>query len=285
MDDNNQKNVNDFIFIMSYKSLSDYDIKLLIKEHLIPAYSSGFRHSYSQIFATINRVLDTGCALDILTDNMETFRETLNVEEFESINKPLVKLHDHIILEISRINYFNKKFDRSISIEKEIKSMRDSLSNLYTGIEKAYQKLKKSKKDVNSLKSEIITVLSIFAAIMLGSIGGISFIGSVMSSLNNTSVYRILLMTNVAGFIVFNLVFSLLYIASRMLERNIYSKCQISSGETDCIVGLCEKRCWGISRIRRRLPYVYWVNVVILSMAVFTVIDWKFRLIGYKFLQ
>lgn len=285
MDDAKQKNVNDFLTVMLKSALSEQDIKNRIIEYLVPTYSCGFRHSYSQIFATINQNIDSSASLGILTDNMEILKSIIDDTELSQIKDSLLKLHDHTILEISRINYFNKMVGKTKSINKEIGVVRDALGGLNKDLREAADILKNSKEEVNSLKSEIITVLSIFAAIMLGSIGGISFIGNVMSSLNNTSIYRILLMTNVAGFIVFNLVFSLLYIASRMLQRNIYSKCKTENGENDCDCGKCGDNCWSINRIRRRLPYVFWVNVIILLMIGLTILDWKYRLIGYKFLQ
>lgn len=59
--------------------------------------------------------------------------------------------------------------------------------------------------------------------------------------------------------------FLLVYMAARIMERSIYTFCPTASEGEDCSLKehKCHHDCCGINRIKKRLPYVFWVNMLL----------------------
>ena len=66
------------------------------------------------------------------------------------------------------------------------------------------------------------------------------------------------------GIILFNVVFILIYMVARLIGKNVYTLCveNCDAPEKDCFNGKCGKHCGGLTRIRNRLPYVFWYNLI-----------------------
>lgn len=60
---------------------------------------------------------------------------------------------------------------------------------------------------------------------------------------------------------------ALIYMITRIIGRNIYTTCT-DLHDGDCVNGSCDKVCNPISRIRKRLPYIYWFNVIDIAVIV-----------------
>ena len=75
----------------------------------------------------------------------------------------------------------------------------------------------------------------------------------------------------IGGLIVFNTIFLMLYIVGKITNRNIYARCKTK----DCSCGENgEPTCWGINRIRKRLPYVFWLNLTFLLLIIINTTLW-----------
>lgn len=93
------------------------------------------------------------------------------------------------------------------------------------------------------------------------------------------------------GLILFNVVTALIYMITRIIGRNIYTTCT-DLHDGDCVNGSCDKVCNPISRIRKRLPYIYWFNVIDIAVIVcslateylvlkYSVADWIIILLAF----
>lgn len=99
----------------------------------------------------------------------------------------IVKIYDHIHLANEQLETF--KQTNIISIKEEN--------------DKIHQEMKDMEKDN-------ITILGIFASIVLTFVGTITFSSSVLQSINKASIYRLILVIDLLGFIFYNVIHHLL---------------------------------------------------------------------------
>lgn len=134
----------------------------------------------------------------------------------------------------------------------------------------ASKELTKAQATIDSLRSESVTVLSIFAAIMLAGIGGFSVLGNFVKAVSDISNYRFFITASFLGLILFNVVFMLIYMIARLTGKNIYTICTDSHKDinSDCVYSNCNNNCCGINRVRKRLPYIFWSNVILAAIIV-----------------
>lgn len=79
-----------------------------------------------------------------------------------------------------------------------------------------------------------------------------------MASIKDVNYFEsIILAAIVCGMVLFNTIFLMMYMVSKITERSIYAKCLTEN--CSCEGQNC--KCSGIKRIRKRLPYVYYFNV------------------------
>ena len=71
------------------------------------------------------------------------------------------------------------------------------------------------------MQNEYITILGIFAAIVLAFTGGMTFTSSVLENLHKSSIYRIVFIALIVGCILFNLIWLLLDFIRNLNEHTI----------------------------------------------------------------
>ena len=238
-------------------------------------YTDGFRHNYYDFFPLIVEIAkdDNGYNLDYLSENIEASRAMVERDyiggekEFRGLYKPLSKLSDHINLEIGRYSYY------SIN-EQRVKDLEKRNQTLQTDLRTATDELKKAQKTASSMQTELIAVLSIFAAIVLAFSGSISFLGNALGAMKDVCLFKVAFFVLLCGFIIFNLIFLMMYIVGKITRRNIYARCK----SENCTCENGAPACNGLTRIRKRLPYVFWMNTVLLALCIADVILWCFNI-------
>lgn len=237
-------------------------------------YTDGFRHVYSEFFALIVEIAkdDNAYNLDFLSNNIMNVRALVEQDyvdgekEFRGLYKPLTKLSDHINLEIARYSYSSIHELRVLDLEKRNK-------NLQTELADATEKLGEAQKSMSSVQTELIAVLSIFAAIVLTFSGSMSLLGNALTGMENAPFFKSVFFVLLCGFIITNVIFLMMYLVGKITGRNIYAKCK--SKDCTCGEGGVPK-CCGLTRIRKRLPYVFWINFLVILMMVVDVVVWYF---------
>ena len=231
-------------------------------------YSSDFRHSYSEFFPLILHIQDekTEYSLDYLSENLESLRTYVDTDfldgtkEFKDMNKNFDKLCDHLNLEIGRVTYYSQNEKRTEDLSKRMEDMGE-----------ATIKLEKASKKAESIQTELLSILSIFAAIVIAFSGGLSFLGGTLSGASETYICKMILLLLMCGFVLFNTIFLLMYLVGKIIGRSIYANC-ISE---DCTCKKGDKpKCNGINRIRKRLPYVFYINVLMLILTIADIAAW-----------
>ena len=266
-----QKALKDCLYQMASNCMEDSEIrKVAISFKAL--YSSNFRHYYSEFFPIIVDIAKdgSGYSLEYLSNNIESLRALVETDyvngekEFKGLYMPLSKLSDHINLEIARYAYYS-------SNEQKVKDLERKNQDLQDQIVKSTKELTDAKGKIESVQTELIGVLSIFAAIVLTFSGGLSLLGGAFSSIASASFYKIIITCICCGFVLCNTIFMLMYLISKIMSRNIYARCK----KADCTCGQDgAPSCCGIKRIRKRLPYVFWINVFFVLLSILTMVIW-----------
>lgn len=171
-----------------------------------------FRHFYSDIFAVLS-LIDKDSQLgntEILSQNMDIVRQgykpknpqNKDTETLIDISKEINKLYDHINLDIARLNYFGTMQSRT---ESELQKVTETLYE----VEKSILIMDDNTKKADDMQKQYVTILGIFAAIVLSFTGGIAFSTSILQNIANVSIYRIALIAIGLAFVLINIIYIL----------------------------------------------------------------------------
>lgn len=115
----------------------------------------------------------------------------------DDCRKMIVKIYDHFQLALHQIENVNSIFANSIEEAKE------NLQKQIKGVEKEY-----------------ISILGIFAAIVLAFVGGITFSTSVLQYISAVSIFRLLLVVDFLAFVLINVIYILVKFIFAINEKN-----------------------------------------------------------------
>lgn len=111
---------------------------------------------------------------------------------------------------------------------------------LKNGLEKTKDEIKENvteeaKQDVKKYEKEYITILGIFAAIVIAFVGGMTFSTSVLENIHMVSIYRLVLIVILIAFALTNAMYLLVRFIGKINEKPIDAKPLVV---LDCIYGL-----------------------------------------------
>lgn len=191
-----------------------------------------FRHFYSDIFSvlsTIHSSTELG-SIDLLGQNLELIRsgyKAINKTpdgDIIDISTSLRKMYDHVNLEIARIS-FQEKGDVNTSGETLIKELKRQVNaarmDLDTSKSELNSEIKDVKEKLDNSQKEYITILGIFAAVVLAFTGGIAFSTSVLNNIAQASIYRTIIISLIIGLVLINVLYGLFYYISELLNRTL----------------------------------------------------------------
>ena len=115
----------------------------------------------------------------------------------EDCKKMIVKIYDHFQLALHQIENANNIFANSIEEAKE------NLQRQIKGVEKEY-----------------ISILGIFASIVLAFVGGITFSTSVLQIISSVSIFRLLLVIDFLAFVLINVIYILVKFIFAINEKD-----------------------------------------------------------------
>ncbi len=116
----------------------------------------------------------------------------------EDCCKMIIKIYDHFQLALNQIE--NVKTILGASIEETKINLKD---------------------EIKGLEKEYISILGIFASIVLAFVGGITFSSSVLQNIDSISIYRLLLVVVLLGFVLVNVIWLLVNFIAQINEKDI----------------------------------------------------------------
>lgn len=280
-----QRKLKEYIKELAAVSIEEKDVKIWINKFEM-LYGDGFRHNYSDFFPIAQDVSNNGNS-EFLSNNIEVIRSAIekNIESGESTNRELYdkfsRLSEHINLQISQLNFFNMKMDKINSItydQEDLESLKNAWKevreNLGDSMRTMNAKIDDANSQADSMSTQVVTILGIFAAIVLAFSGGINILGNAIMALTSTEivVYKLAFICLMTGFVLFNLIFMLMYFIAKLTNKSIYAEC----GKKNCNGGKngCAK-CKGLTKVMRRLPYVFYFNATVVGLMIVDVIIWE----------
>lgn len=246
-----------------------------IAEYLSDLYQSSYRHSYSHISSTIfqNIAMESGdieSELDILKNNSDAIRRYgLTNYQDENVLRGFDKFHDHIALEINRMEDLShkvKQINSTIDVFKSdfSKKMDDTLKQSKQEIHNLSQdSLKRMKRLRDNIFAQIASILGIFAAIIFVFFGGTQLFSNALEGIHNISTLQEVgvlgFIVTLIGLIMFDLIFMLLYVISVISGNPIGG---VIEWEND-------KGVMGFYEIlKKKFPYVIIMNDLFLALLV-----------------
>lgn len=284
------KNVSEVINILAEKPLNikvnknddnnDVQSLLRILDLLEELYAKNsdeepeFRHSYSNIFNTMvrlippnkNRIFSSeNNKLENLSNNTQWLKEILdkkneisiekisedkniiqkiyNLQNNDKFNKGFFKLYDHILLEYARIAFSSSWIDRVEIAEKQLNSTNMRLSDLKKESNELREKSQKIQRDY-------VAILGIFSSIVITFVAGMVFSGSVLGNIDKASIYRLAFVMIMIGLLIFNLLNLLL--------------CAIQKINDQCIL------------VNKKERLITKINIILFSFLLIDIVMWCF---------
>lgn len=201
----------------------------LEKLYYAPDNEKRFRHFYSDIFSVLTQINDGDDqgSIDVLGQNMDILLcgyQAKNSDEGKliDISDQIRKLYDHISLDIARIKY-SEKGDVKVSGQESIEKIRSQINDDESKIITLQNSVKEATLKADKMQKEYVSILAIFAAVIGAFFSGLGFSTSVLSNIDKSSIYRILLGITILGMFLFNLLALLLGFIREIVVNKTWS--------------------------------------------------------------
>jgi hypothetical protein len=194
-------------------------------------YKNNYRHKYSKIAEYINKKFDFTDSADYAVDSCKELIKAFskednikllndNTQSCDSIDTnryiiQLNKLIDHIELERFRSNEYNEFDSKLADASERIEAERNKVLGLSSQAESLKDKLDKQ-------ELGFVSVLGVFAGIVMAFAGTFTLIGNAIASLNVFNVFNISFTSVLLGLVLSDVLFVLFQSISRILNRNLY---------------------------------------------------------------
>ena len=163
------------------------------------------RHFYSDIYGILKIILENDKSSVIgetISENLKSIIMYLECEtddRYKMLHPSLLKLWDHLNLEISRISERKRLIEQNLDLQDRLNQLNEEID--------------KEKKKVDKLKEETIrqhvSTLGIFASVVLAFSGGMSFIATGISSLRDVAFGKVILTILVTGEVLLGIFYGL----------------------------------------------------------------------------
>ncbi len=232
------------------QNFSDVDANIA---NLFEIYQEGFKHKYSELTTIILNAIknDPEQDLMILAQNLRGFEERLNsysqntkpeITNLQDIKLRIAKFYDHVNLECIRLQDSREKTSHLQNALKELDKNYKELDKNYKEIDKNYKELDKNYKEIDKNHKELdknhkelsenlnkqqvqyITILGIFASIVLTFVSGLVFSNSILSNIDKASIYRLVFVMAFIALFVGNILYFLFTFLLRISLKNIHFK-------------------------------------------------------------
>jgi len=202
----------------------------LEKLYYAPDNEKRFRHFYSDIFSVLTQINDGDDqgSIDVLGQNMDILlcgyqaKNSDDEGKLIDISDQIRKLYDHISLDIARIKY-SEKGDVEVSGQESIEKIRSQINDDEIKIITLQDSVKEATVKADKMQKEYVSILAIFAAVIGIFFSGVGFSTSVLSNIDKSSIYRILLGVTILGIFLFNLLALLLGFIREIVVNKTWS--------------------------------------------------------------
>ena len=194
-----------------------------------------YRHLYSDICAVMYDALktdpehlDDGVPYQArnLANNMDMIHRAIDAKDVSvQVKRSVHKLYDHIELENTRMTYMARQNKAQI---ESVKKLHDEVESVGAKADEIQKRMRDDVEEVKtnivstqeSLQRNYVTILGIFAAIVIAFATGSAFSSSVIQAMQSVSIYRLGFVMLALGLFLFDLVMALFYFICRVSTFN-----------------------------------------------------------------
>ena len=137
-----------------------------------------------------------------------TFAVDENNDVDEDTCKIIIKIYDHFQL---AVNQKNLNADTNDMIK----------AHLVESINEAKDSINQAAKNAKNIEKEYITILGIFASVVLAFVGGLTFSTSVLQHVNAISIYRLLLVVDLIAAVLINVIYLLMRFICHINDKQV----------------------------------------------------------------
>ncbi|MCM1226510.1 MAG: hypothetical protein NC320_03670 [Clostridium sp.] len=248
-------------------------------------YSNGFRHKYSNISSTIFTILNESENPDKTSKNILSNLDVIKGKIGENFRQ-YDKLYDHVSLEIQHFTniYSNsniellEKHESSLNeISKDIKSATEKNEDINSKIEKIY-------KETENLNNQLVSILGIFTGIIIAFFGGVSIISDALKNIHLVNRFKLIFVITLTGFIVFNIVTSLMLSVGKIINKNLQSTMCVNSQNCDSC-NICSNKKGKKNKLKifiKKYPFIIFINTIFFIIMLLDVIAWLLNISQIK---
>lgn len=189
-----QEQLEELLVSLSSDMVSEEDLPNLQRQ-LMELYSDGWRHYYSDIYTVLYGLFEKRPeSLVTLSENMQTLETCLEWECAE-IQLKWQKLYDHVSLDVARFQHYASLQGYTAEMNARLTSQESRLTAVDT--------------ELRTTQTHYITILGIFAAIVLTLAGSISFTNAAFSNLMTASPLRLFAACGIQLLLIVNVTYCL----------------------------------------------------------------------------
>ena len=264
-----KQTLSDFISSIDTKRVDVPKKTTEFKEILYGFHSKGFSADEMVIqLHEINIALKTRYALDNL---YEILSHLVSLE----INEKHVAYVSYTVNYIYVNMYFTAEtYTRINELSAEV---IERLDDIDTALRKSEETVNIAKKTADNILPHTISVLGIFIAVISFLYGGFSIINA-FEQMVNQSTHRLIYSITLTGVILFNALFLLIFLLSKLSDKRIHSPCKYFEAKSNVAVNSADdsycvncvrsrdkhEQCSQVEKIFRKYPYIYGANTFLL---------------------
>ena len=164
-----------------------------LKEELLKIYNNPeFRHRYSDVTMYLFNITGADYSqLDTMVNRIKAILEEMPNSEAK---KSVFKLCDHLNLELVRLRYLLPKIQGTNAKIQEADNKVNDLTRQTNDI----------KKNAEDMQKNYITILGIFASIVLAFVSSLAFSTSVLQNIDKASIYRLVAVVSLIAIFIVN---------------------------------------------------------------------------------
>lgn len=129
------------------------------------------------------------------------------------------KMCEHIRLEIVRMGLFNKTKDSERVVQEQYSAFVNSLGLEHDNVDLLKTDLEKTSQQVGGNMVQVVTVLSIFSAIIISFFCGLNFISSAIVSIQQVSIFKSAVIVLILGIVLLNIIFVMMYFIAKIIKK------------------------------------------------------------------
>lgn len=201
-----------------------------------------FRHQYNH-FLRVLWPIEPDC-VDVLTGNLKIIIEDNKGNQQVCYN--LLKLYDHISIDIVRMN----TIEQTENVTRNFKNTSEWINAISKKSNDLKNEINDLSKKMDSSHIEIVAVLGVFAAIVIGFTGGLDIIGGALSNVGVKDFPLILFSVSLCGMVLFDLLWLLMECVMH-----------ITKGSGECVIGYYPVLIFNVMMIVLMIIAFFWNNI------------------------